>query len=129
MNFEESMIILNQKEAEYKKAVAETALLLPDQVKSIMQKIIELNPKLSEVYWTQYTPWFNDGESCEFGVNSIEAYGEDGDDYYYDSDIIGFEELDSIIHSNEDLLLEAFGDHSKISYQDGELSVSRYSHD
>lgn len=28
-------------------------------------------PEIDRVYWTQYTPYFNDGSPCSFGVNDI----------------------------------------------------------
>jgi len=32
------------------------------------------HPKLESFSWTQYTPYFNDGDSCTFGVNSGSLY-------------------------------------------------------
>ena len=29
------------------------------------------NDIVDNIYWTQYTPHFNDGEACEFGVNDV----------------------------------------------------------
>jgi len=26
---------------------------------------------VENIFWAQYTPWFNDGETCEFGVNEV----------------------------------------------------------
>lgn len=34
------------------------------------KKIFELNPKLKSFSWTQYTPSWNDGDACYFGVYS-----------------------------------------------------------
>jgi hypothetical protein len=28
-------------------------------------------PEILSVYWTQYTPYFMDGDACEFGVNDV----------------------------------------------------------
>ncbi|AKF13653.1 hypothetical protein PHIN3_390 [Sinorhizobium phage phiN3] len=43
------------------------------------------------IHWTQYTPYFNDGEECEFGVNEINiAFTEEGyDDREDESRIFG----------------------------------------
>lgn len=41
-------------------------------------------PEVEAVTWTQYTPYFNDGETCEFSVNEkyfILVGDEDPDDY------------------------------------------------
>jgi hypothetical protein len=31
-------------------------------------------PKLKSVSWTQYTPYFNDGDTCEFSANTDDLY-------------------------------------------------------
>lgn len=36
----------------------------------VMGGVFEQNPALVSFSWTQYTPYFNDGEPCVFGVNS-----------------------------------------------------------
>lgn len=41
-------------------------------------------PEVEAITWTQYTPYFNDGESCEFSVHDkyfILVGDEDPDDY------------------------------------------------
>jgi hypothetical protein len=36
--------------------------------KDITKEFFEKNPGITGVVWTQYTPYFNDGEPCEFSV-------------------------------------------------------------
>jgi len=36
--------------------------------KEITKEFFEKNPGITGVVWTQYTPYFNDGEPCEFSV-------------------------------------------------------------
>lgn len=38
----------------------------------ILQAVLE-SPDVAAVKWTQYTPYFNDGEPCVFGANEIEV--------------------------------------------------------
>lgn len=38
---------------------------------------------VENIFWTQYTPWFNDGETCEFGVNEV-CLTIKGDEDVYD---------------------------------------------
>lgn len=39
-------------------------------------------PKLENFSWTQYTPYFNDGEPCEFSINSdYHKYTYDGEEF------------------------------------------------
>ena len=37
--------------------------------KDITKEFFEKNPGITGVVWTQYTPYFNDGDTCEFRVN------------------------------------------------------------
>lgn len=37
----------------------------------------KLNPKIHAITWVQYTPYFNDGEPCEFGVHELVACTKD----------------------------------------------------
>jgi len=37
--------------------------------KNITKEFFNKNPGITGVVWTQYTPYFNDGDTCEFSVN------------------------------------------------------------
>jgi Zn-finger protein len=37
--------------------------------KDITKEFFDKNPGITGVVWTQYTPYFNDGDTCEFRVN------------------------------------------------------------
>ena len=37
--------------------------------KDITKEFFAKNPGVSAIVWTQYTPYFNDGDTCEFRVN------------------------------------------------------------
>jgi hypothetical protein len=41
-----------------------------DIFKDASQELFEAHPNLVAFGWTQYTPYFNDGDVCEFGVRS-----------------------------------------------------------
>lgn len=38
--------------------------------KETTKEFFDGNPSIKAVVWTQYTPYFNDGDTCEFSVNS-----------------------------------------------------------
>lgn len=38
--------------------------------KTVAKDFFDHNPGITAIKWTQYTPYFNDGETCEFRVNS-----------------------------------------------------------
>jgi hypothetical protein len=75
--------------------------------KQTTKHFFDKNPAITGIIWTQYTPYFNDGETCEFGVNEpsftnakdlsgVSSYGEyEGSDeetewsessWFFDSD-------------------------------------------
>lgn len=59
-----------------------------EQIKPLLQQFITDNPQVSKVFWTQYTPYFNDGDTCEFRLNDIQfLFGDDeadeDDEGYY----------------------------------------------
>lgn len=39
--------------------------------KDTMKEFFDKNPGITALKWTQYTPYFNDGEPCEFRVNGV----------------------------------------------------------
>lgn len=47
---------------------------------NLVKDFFELNPAVNLIQWNQYTPYFNDGESCEFGVNEPYFSNATGDD-------------------------------------------------
>jgi hypothetical protein len=60
-------------------------------------------PKLKSVSWTQYTPYFNDGDTCEFDVHASDLYVNGiSEDYGHDDDT----EVSIKIHAYKQLLTE-----------------------
>jgi hypothetical protein len=55
------------KQQELRKEFQETAQEL---FKETTKEFFDINPGITAVVWTQYTPYFNDGDECIFGVNS-----------------------------------------------------------
>lgn len=39
--------------------------------KDTMKEFFDKNPGITALKWTQYTPYFNDGDPCEFRVNDV----------------------------------------------------------
>jgi hypothetical protein len=72
--------------------------------KEITKEFFDKNPGITGVVWTQYTPYFNDGDTCEFSVGdptftnapidelSSVLYGE------YDGDTEGVWAAESVGH-------------------------------
>jgi hypothetical protein len=125
--------------------------------KELMKNFFIEFPEVKCVGWTQYTPYFNDGDTCEFSVNdayfvtdekftqeSIEGIGsayeleefEHLEFYRYgrgESDNtplkIACKEFSKLICTNDDLMLQIFGDHSSVFLLPGEIVTTEFEHD
>lgn len=97
-------------------------------------------PEAKVVSWNQYTPYFNDGEPCEFSVNEWSVRVNDVDEYGYSEDeeeenlpvVKGACEAFSKLlrAAGDDVLLAVYGDHSKITLKrGGKVEVDSYEHD
>jgi len=64
---------LNTKFEQLLKDQAELQRKFQDQAQSMFKEITKefftKNPGITGIVWTQYTPYFNDGDTCEFMVN------------------------------------------------------------
>jgi len=79
-NFKDRFETLIENQKELKRVFSESAMAL---FKETTKEFFELNPGVKAVIWRQYTPYFNDGDTCEFGVSCVtftNAEGEDLDD-------------------------------------------------
>lgn len=126
-------------------------------LRPLLEGFLKDHPSIEALKWTQYTPYFNDGDECTFRVNElyvrIVGDGDDGGDYedgylsvpnststYFDrsefcdaggtretADILN--DLESALQSNEEACLAAFGDHVQIIVTRDGIEVEEYSHD
>ena len=46
----------------------------------VVTDFFEMNPAINLITWTQYTPYFNDGDTCEFSVHEPYFSNATGDD-------------------------------------------------
>ncbi len=119
--------------------------------------LFEKSDKIESMGWTQYTPYFNDGDSCTFRVNEPDQINGEYDsniewydwkvNYYlkedrYKTDIEensaidinacdAFLEFRELIESiQDDILKDLFGDHALVTVKrDGTVEVEEYEHD
>jgi hypothetical protein len=57
------------------------------KLKELFNEFWEKNPGIKTVFWTQYSPYFNDGDPCTFSVSDAlftNAEGEDLNDINYE---------------------------------------------
>lgn len=129
-----------------------------DALKEAFKELFDKHPRLESVTWVQYTPYFNDGDPCYFGVwgfdpsivkpeESEDSEDEDDEDLYDDDYTYG-ERLSALADSSDpelqkiaeavreltrdipdDVLENVFGDHCKIVATRDGFDVREYSHD
>ena len=126
--------------SEYKQTVQEK---LKKDFKAIITKLFEENSELKAIVWEQYTPYFNDGDPCNFGLTEVvftNATGDDLDDISYGSydgeneDVCVFSEYNEVERlmtssGMEDVMLATFGDHVRVVATREGFSISRFDHD
>lgn len=89
-------------------------------IEASANQLFDLCPEIKSVYWTQYTPYFNDGDSCQFSVHSTCFSLVDDEEEFnpYESSVL-FTEAD--LKSAEDRLEDA-----KLYEQDPEAWKTAY---
>lgn len=79
--------------------------------KDTTREFFDKNPGITAVIWTQYTPFFNDGDTCEFGVH--EPYFTNANDEQFE-DITRWGEYEGEeegVWSESDWILTGDGDY------------------
>ena len=112
-------------------------------LKDEFRKFFDAHPEVATIKWTQYTPYFNDGEACTFSVHTPAFYGpgdhsedDDAECYLYD----GYEyssskapadarQLAGLVKGLGDAMKDTFGDHSEIVATRNGFDVQDYEHD
>ena len=143
---------------EFEKQKKEASEKFKIAFEAFFKDFLKLVPSVKSVSWSQYTPYFNDGDSCTFGVNEPtfynfivdEDYNEDDEDDEKDKnqwaldswqlgDYVKFgisepesklmEFLSATIQENEIFMKEIFGDHIKIILTSNGIEEVEYDHD
>jgi hypothetical protein len=129
---------------------------LRNQVKAVLadgiQDFMKEHPSVKALGWTQYTPYFNDGEECVFSVNGFHASTKDEDErsedlydegwvevYSYKSskaeegfgaqDWSDLIEFTKVLGDAEEDLRYAFGDHVRVIVTQNGIDVEEHEHD
>jgi hypothetical protein len=140
---------MNAAIEEMKASQERIAKIAQDAFSKGAKLIFDNHPNLESFAWNQYTPYFNDGDTCYFRVSSdfesMKINGEDVYDWEYDSRRdggVGYHhpdfpdgtlasDLENLIGSfEEDTLLKIFGDHVEVTIaRGGKTSVEEYDHE
>lgn len=125
--------------------------------KETTKEFFDKNPNVTAIIWTQYAPYFNDGDECVFSVHPAsftnandagnvrwgEYDGEEEDVWVYDTDYGSTDGAEECLNTDmadefsdmiqtaemEDVMEAMFGNHVKvIATRDG-FEVDGYDHD
>jgi hypothetical protein len=105
--------------------------LLADAAK----KIFSDHPELEAFKWTQYTPYFNDGDECTFSRHDdyelkLKGSEEFQDEYSLEGQEVLIGEIRKAFNEVEDEDYEiVFGDHCEIIANRDGFHVEEYDHD
>lgn len=136
---------------------------MKEEFKTVFEKasstFFQLVPEVKSIIWTQYTPYFNDGDTCYFSVHEFSFSNFIPDSpigYFYDSyqdddncednswsysswgmkkSSLSAEKIElcnsfeSLINANEEFMQEILGDHVLVHVTANGVEVSDYDHD
>lgn len=128
-----NLVQIHEKAMQQLQAESEAAL------REVFKDFFAKFPMVTAIRWTQYTPYFNDGEACVFSVHEpslridadfLESYDREFD--FLPAPLIeAHAELTSLLQSDalERVLLAMFGDHNQVTVYPKQIVVDGYSHD
>ncbi|UIF90929.1 hypothetical protein [Cupriavidus sp. UYPR2.512] len=120
-------------------------------IKPLLQDFIKQNPEVKQIKWAQYTPYFNDGDTCTFGLHSFGFYfeGDDLSESRYEFELSTWQGYDKFekreacsretwdncvalekqLNSVGSELESIFGDHVEVVVTPDGVEVEEYDHD
>ena len=129
--------------------IAERQRQMQEEIRGVfsasIKELFVKHPWLKSIQWTQYTPYFNDGDTCEFssnaagdycdfGLNDENAWGDyDGDDAE-SARPSNYDEIRKDVRSFLGVFEDAdyfalFGDHAVVTVTSEGATVEQYDHD
>ena len=136
--FSQSIKGIEEIKAEYKKQRQILLTKFQNELSSVLIDFFKAVPRITQISWSQYTPYFADGDPCEFSMNTIQFKIEDDNFDSYDLKSAGLSSeeleacktLDRVLSSNEDFFEELLGDHIEVSIdQNGVITTEECGHD
>lgn len=79
-DFNSAHALIQEKVASLNQVRLDTVKVIRDNFKDLFTEFFKKHPKAEKIGWVQYTPYFNDGDTCEFGVNDFGFRVEDDED-------------------------------------------------
>lgn len=128
-----------------------------EQIAPIFSEFFARHPQIKALRWSQYTPYFNDGDECVFHVYDLfySVGADEGGDYddgfhyppskaikssyneedpiwevaNYEQAISDMKEIANEILGNEEAMRAVFGDHVRVVVTADGFDVQDYEHD
>jgi hypothetical protein len=148
--------LINDLVTDYNKTKKEFTAKARDAMRGAFTEFFGANPDIDRIAWTQYTPYFNDGDECIFGLTDMFftlvkdktdlsdcSYEDDVEGAYGSSWWSGDGEDDPIAEQRavfalfkkeittlpDEIFKNAFGDHVKVIASREGFDVEEYEHD
>ena len=108
---------------------------LQTEFPKLFTKFFERSNELESFSWDQYTPYFNDGDSCHFCVHEIRRINEEDIydlEYELSAELVEIiDQIQEVLNSIPDEFMEdLFGDHISVTVKrDGTIETEDCEHD
>jgi len=111
-----------------------------ENFQKFFQEIFETHPKLKAFKFTAYTPYFCDGDPCEYEIHDVyDVLWDNNEDFIDKYELEGEEEkeVDEILEKINEIIFAidqefykiSFGDHVEIIVYPNKIKTSGYDHD
>jgi len=114
-------------------AMEKAKSVVKDAFRSAAKAVFDLHPELTKFSWTQYTPYFNDGDECVFGAHIDYPYLNDEEEEIWGDEHPLLEANKSVVsflsEFDEDDYKEMFGDHCRVTVTRESIEVDGYEHE
>ncbi len=121
-----------------KNAMKELRKVVKKQAKDFFSEaskdLFEKYPELISFRWTQYTPYFNDGDPCVFSANAEYPYLNGGEDEFFPDKDEPLNKAGKAVvkllknFENDDYEM-MFGDHCQVTVSRKGIDVEEYEHE
>jgi hypothetical protein len=93
-------------------------------LKECFTEFFDKYPEIKAITWTQYTPYFNDGETCVFGVGDFWALTHKAYELYIDDR--GYAEEFDISETDSKAMEKAYGQRYSWKLEPGQVPIYKY---
>jgi hypothetical protein len=139
MSIREKIAVITAKHAELQQEIRSLGeSLLKEETATLFEKY----PTLESISWNQYTPYFNDGDSCSFSAHTdytdITIDGVEETWVWVGSNCVSPESVYEQValdfrgiteHIPEEVFEDMFGDHVRVTITKDGITTDDYDHD